>query len=167
LLGDGAVAVESLTSSSDIFVTSGGLADVGTANAGRDLLVNAQSIALANGTAGRDIRLLGSDAITVTTAQAGDDFIARSSNGTASIGAVATTGLGEDAIEAGYGSIAGDGSNIRITAAGRCPARQWRRGERDFCALRRGFGTERRAATGRQPVGISGSGHWAQRRHCR
>ena len=118
LLGDGAVAGESLTSGSDILVSSGGLADLGTANAGRDLAVNAQSIALANGTAGRDIRLLASDAITVTTAQAGDDFVARSSNGTASIGTVVTTGLGEDAIETGYGPIPGDGSNIRVTAAG-------------------------------------------------
>jgi hypothetical protein len=69
--------------------TSGNVA-VGSATAGTDITLSGAGVTLADGTAGRDIILDASGAISVTAAQAGDDFkhsAARSFTG----GTVATT----------------------------------------------------------------------------
>ncbi|MGQ0558413.1 MAG: beta strand repeat-containing protein [Sphingosinicella sp.] len=89
-------------------------ANLATINAGRDLLVQAGSINLANGTAGRDLTLNSGGAITVGVGRAGDDFRANA-GGAFSGTTIAATGLGTDS-EGGVGDFAG--SNIQAAAAG-------------------------------------------------
>jgi filamentous hemagglutinin family protein len=123
LSASGAIALPSGTAGRDISVSasvpSGSTAarpdaQLGTLTAGRDIIVDAGAIPLGTATAGRDIRLSGSNGITLTSATAGDDFVANSGTGFAA-GQITTTGLGADLPESGYG--AGDGSNIQIAAA--------------------------------------------------
>ena len=109
----GATAIAGATSGDSIFVSAGGGAGLGTLSAARDIHVDAASIALASATAGRDVLLGAAGNITVTFAQAGDDFDA-SAGGTFTGGTVITTGLGED----GDGETPADGSNILVDAAG-------------------------------------------------
>ncbi|HZH05970.1 MAG TPA: hypothetical protein VEY69_04780, partial [Lautropia sp.] len=83
--------------------------------AGRDIDLEAGALTLGTLVSGRDTRLAADAGISLASAQAGDDFVANSG---ASFAAdqIRTTGLGQDVSETGYG--AGDGSNIRVTAAG-------------------------------------------------
>lgn len=111
----GAVTIGRAEAADFVSLLANGSVSAGTILAGTDIAVDAGSIMLADGTAGRDILLDATGAINVAKAQAGDDFMANGGSFTG--GTIVTTGLGEDVSETGYGGGPGDGSNILVGSA--------------------------------------------------
>jgi filamentous hemagglutinin family protein len=112
----GAISLDSADAGTFVLLSAPGAVDAGTVTAGESIFAGGTSIAVANATAGTDILLGAVEDISIGQGQAGDDIEAESSFGTVTAGRLATTGLGLDQSESGYGP--GDGSNIRLSGAG-------------------------------------------------
>lgn len=148
---NGALSLGSAMSNDDIFLTSlgnitasnltasgtGGLGNrkgiivdsastvlLTNVNSDNSIAVRGANVTATQFTAGEDVALLASDELSATTATVGDDFMATSVAGNATLSGITTNGTGPDdrTTDFGYGGIgfvatAADGSNI-IASAG-------------------------------------------------